>query len=142
MQLTKLTESESKNITIVGFVAMLLVVLMFGVLLFSYLMKTSKHLNNIINILAGLYMAVVVGAAILYFVYRNNKATIKAETEMVITPIIGIVIGIVVSGVVLFMKNKVIEKIGSTGGFYLMNESTSTIIGDATSSPMELTKTN
>jgi hypothetical protein len=141
MQLAKLTQSESDNMNIIGFVAMLLVVLMFGVLLLSYFTKSSKYLNKIINVVAGIYMALVVGTAILYFVYRHGKADIGAENDMIIIPFIGIVIGMIVVMLVLYTKTKVIEHIGTKGGFYLMNESTSTIIGDATST-MKLTNTN
>jgi hypothetical protein len=135
MQLAKLTQSESDNMNIIGFIAMLLVVLMFGVLLLSYITKSSKYLNKIINIVAGLYMVVIVVAAILYFVYRHGKTEIGSESDALIIPMVSIVIGIFVTIIVLVIKSKVLEHITTS-----MNETTSTIVG--TTSKINLTKTN
>jgi hypothetical protein len=141
MELDKLTKSESDNINIIGFIAALIVVSMFVTLLFCYFMKTTKHLNKIIFTLAGIYMVLIIAGAILYFVYRNNKADVGSENDMLIKPIIGVVIGVLITTIVFVLKNKMIEHFPISGGFYLMNDSTSTIIGDSTS-PMELTKTD
>jgi hypothetical protein len=137
MQLSKLTQSESDNMNIIGFIAMLLVVLMFGVLLLSYITKSSKYLNKIINIVAGLYMVVVVVAAILYFVYRHGKTEIGSESDALIIPMVSIVIGIFVTIIVLVIKSKVLEHITTS-----MNETTSTIVGTLETSAINLTKTN
>ncbi len=144
MKLENLTDDESKKITIISFIILLIVVLMASVLIFyKFFMDSSKHLNKIMNTLAVLYLGLIVGGAILYFVYRHEKADISAQSDMIIKPLLLIITGIAITVSMLYLKNNLIEMLGkaSTSNKYLSADSTTTIISNSTS-PMELTNTN
>ncbi len=143
MKLENLTDDESNNMTIISFIILLIVVLMASVLIFyKFFMNSSVHLNKIINTLAILYLGLVVGGAILYFVYRHDKSDISTQSDMIIKPLIAIIAGIAITVSMLYLKNNLIEMMGkaSTSNKYLSVDSTTTIIGNSTS-PMELTGT-
>jgi hypothetical protein len=136
MKLENLTDEESNNMNIISFIILLIVVLMASVLIFyKFFMNSTKHLNMIINTLAVLYLGLVVGGAILYFVYRHDKADIGSQSDMIIKPLIAIIVGITITVSTLYLKNNLM------GGMETISAaSTTTIVGN-TSSPMNLTGT-
>ncbi len=143
MKLENLTDNESNNMNIIGFVIALLVVLMFAVLgFYKFFMNTTKNLNNIINILAVLYLGLIIAASILYFVYRKDKTDENAKNDSIVKPLITIVIGIAITASVLFLKNKILSGTYTiVFNKYLSADSTTTVVGEE-SSPMKLTNTN
>jgi uncharacterized membrane protein len=137
MKLENLTDEESKNMTIISFVILLIVVLMASVLIFyKFFMNSTKHLNMIINTLAVLYLGLVVGGAILYFVYRHDKADIENQSDMIIKPLIAIIVGITITVSTLYLKNHLMGDMSTISA-----ASTTTIVGNTSTSPMNLTGT-
>jgi hypothetical protein len=145
------TDAEKNTINTMNFVIFFVLVLMVGVLIvYHSFIKSSTHLNKIMWPLAILYMILIIVNGILYASYRNRKDDTKAKDEARYVPLIGIIGGAVITGLVMYGTNESIKKFNgivgtvaataATAGKYFTTDSTTTVIGDTTS-PMKLTNT-
>jgi glucan phosphoethanolaminetransferase (alkaline phosphatase superfamily) len=124
MQLANLTEQESKNMNIVGFVIAMIVIVIFGLLMFRHFFKVQSNIvRNIIYGLSAIYLILVVAASIVYFVYRNDREAVSSDnSDIVIKPLAAMIIGVCVVGLIKY----IIDHSGTkTGGSYYALSSTS-----------------
>ena len=126
MQLANLTEQESKNINVIGFIIGIIVIAMFGLLMFRHFFTiniSEKIIKNIIYSLSAIYLILVVAASIVYFVYRNNREKVTSEnSDIVIKPLAAMIIGVCVVGLIKYIFDHSGTK---TGGSYYALSSTS-----------------
>ena len=144
------TDAEKNTINTMNFVIFFVLVLMVGVLIvYHSFIKSSTHLNKIMWPLAILYMLLIIVNGILYASYRNRKDDTKAKDEARYIPLMGIIGGAVITGLVMYGTkqsinkfNGVVKAVGAlpTAGKYFTTDSTTTVVGETTS-PMKLTNT-
>uniref|UniRef100_A0A6C0HXH3 Uncharacterized protein n=1 Tax=viral metagenome TaxID=1070528 RepID=A0A6C0HXH3_9ZZZZ len=146
------TDAEKNTINTMNFVIFFILVLMVGVLIvYHSFIKSSTHLNKIMWPLAILYMILIIVNGILYASYRNRKDDPKAKDESRYIPLMGIIGGAVITGLVMYGTNESIKKFNGvvkavagtaskTAGKYFTTDSTTTVVGETTS-PMKLTNT-
>jgi glucan phosphoethanolaminetransferase (alkaline phosphatase superfamily) len=126
MQLANLTEQESKNINVIGFIIGIIVIAMFGILMFYHFFaqKKNKMLHKIVYGLSAIYLILVIAASIVYFVYRNNREKVTSEnSDIVIKPLAAMIIGVCVVALIKYIVDY--SSSNKTGGSYFALSSTS-----------------
>lgn len=109
-ELENLTETESKTINTLGLVCALIVILTLVILMFSHFSHSTKHVRNIMYGLSILYLVLVFITCVVYFSYRNNKASVSDETDMVAKPALGLGIAVAIVALILHLTDKVVPK--------------------------------
>ncbi len=138
-----LPENEANNLNIISLIVLLIIVLTICVFIYCSVTKSTKNLNVITNVLAMLYLGFVIAGSILYAVYTRDTNDTDGLFYAAAKGIFLIVGGILITALIIYIKNHIIKNasVSSTGSKYFVTDSTTTIVGNTTSS-INLTKTD